>query len=356
MRSVCEFRIHEEFAPLLFAANEGQRLSKNIRKLVLYEDDPKFQRVGELRKILRKSHNDLFFSGWDLRYEYDKGELAAAALFHLKIKSIFEPTGLDCGTQYDYSEVCPDCSVPRRQEGPLILDLRKAPKTKELACTLAGDEWIVSQHLAELLVDAGLTGLDLQRVRHKARYEDDAIDLRDVPSGRELIKQGEAAGYGYLSIEFSTWVARPAQHELWERARTENAEQKRARASRRRDKLPVWYQIILTSKPAICVPPTRFGINPFDDDFRGEYRCPRSQYNPNAEHVAGLNLLSEVSVARDSWDSSDICRTTQRCGWVLSPERAKPSPEPQLLISPHFRQVLLDNKIKGFKTDVAYLR
>ncbi|HET6239997.1 MAG TPA: hypothetical protein VFE41_34310 [Acetobacteraceae bacterium] len=57
----------------------------------------------------------------------------------------------------------------------LVLDLRKAPKTADIASTIAG-EWIVSQRLAEILLSSGLTGFELRPARHRARYEDDPVD------------------------------------------------------------------------------------------------------------------------------------------------------------------------------------
>jgi hypothetical protein len=51
--------------------------------------------------------------------------------------------------------------MPRVQVGPLRLDLRRAPKSKDIAQTIADDEWIVNQRLAELLIDARMTGFTL---------------------------------------------------------------------------------------------------------------------------------------------------------------------------------------------------
>jgi len=62
------------------------------------------------------------------------------------------------------------------------------PKGKEIATTIA-NEIIVSQRLAEKMIDAGLTGFELRPVRHKARYEDDPVDLRQVPTGARFFKR-----------------------------------------------------------------------------------------------------------------------------------------------------------------------
>ena len=78
-------------------------------------------------------------------------------------------------------------------------------------------------------------------------------------------------------------------------------------ARRMRTPLPVWYQLVVSSACAEIVPPTRTGIDPFDDDIRGEYRCPLGD-------TIGLRLLSEVSVNAMSRGGSDIVCTRQFIG------------------------------------------
>ena len=68
------------------------------------------------------------------------------------------------------------------QVSDLRLDLRKVPKGKEIATTIA-NEIIVSQRLAERMTDAGLTGFELRPCGIKRRYGDDPLDLRQVPIG-----------------------------------------------------------------------------------------------------------------------------------------------------------------------------
>ena len=48
------------------------------------------------------------------------------------------------------------------------------------------DEWIVSQRLAELLVETNMAGFELRPVRHKARYQEDAM-----PATLDIIRPGE---------------------------------------------------------------------------------------------------------------------------------------------------------------------
>lgn len=353
-----EFRVpeEEEYVHSVFSPTEGVKLSESTRKILVRGDDPRIPRIAELARLLKKENRYLFY-GWDITYKYTRAEIAAAELFNLTITAIFEPAGWDCGTEHDYLSGCPDCGVPRVQKGDLILDLRKAPKTKDIAGTLSDDEWIITQRLAEILVDAKLTGFELQRVRHKARYEDDAMDFNAVPAGKEILRLATEAGYPHPSGPFWCWLNRQEQKALLERMTAEWVAMRGERARRRGKPPPIWYQLVITSPPVRCVPPTVFGIKPFNEDPDGKYRCPRLRRDKSGQHVAGLALLSEVSVRREDWDGSDICFTAQRTGWVIPrDDEMKGSPGPAILISPRFRQVLLEHKIKGYKTDVAYLR
>jgi len=350
-----EFRVNEEFANLLFRDSEGTRIDSTTRKITISANDPRLIQVGELKRRIKRDQKKFFYFGWDIHFRYSDDELRRAELFEFTFMSYFEPVGEECGTEYDYSESCPECGVPRKQINDLRLDLRKAPKSKDIACTIADDEWIVSQQLAEIMVDAKLTGFELRSVWHKAQYRDDPVDLSTVPSGRELISRAAAVGIPREDWRFDSWLNREENRELIEKARGEYAEQKHRRDRRKWKPLPVWHQLVITSNPIPVVAPTQYGNNPFDLDEDGDYKCPYG-------HVAGLNLLSEISVSRDGWDRSDLCVTRECTGW-LAPAVARAKglssgryPSPQILISPRCRELFLKHKIKGFKTDIAYLR
>jgi len=151
MHEFYEFRVPEEYAHRLFRPEEGDRLSagKNLppttRKILLPSYDPRLPQVGELNREYREGTTipRYFFAGWDIHRRYTKRDLEAAELFSLEITAAFEPEGESCGTAYDESTACPHCGADRTQVTDLRLDLRKAPKTKDIARTIA-DEWIVS--------------------------------------------------------------------------------------------------------------------------------------------------------------------------------------------------------------------
>ena len=210
MLEIAQFRVDERFASMLFSGSEGKRLGNSVRKVELETSDPRFKRIGELQSELRLSKGKPFFYGWELTRRYSARELAEAELLHVRITSVFEPAGEECGTKYDESIACHRCGAGAKQIGPLLLDVRGIPKGTDFAKTIGG-EIVVSQRVAELFGRDGIRGVDLQPVR----------------------------------------ITRPTSVES-------------------RD----WYQMVLRTAEAVIVPPTRVGNNPFDDDPKNEYRCP----------------------------------------------------------------------------------
>jgi hypothetical protein len=344
MREIAEFRVLEKYASLLFADHEGKKLDGHVvRKIEIDTCDPRYQSIGQIQRQISDETDDLFFYGWQFQRRYSEDELAAASCFLLTISAAFEPVGQLCGTEYDDSAACPKCGAGAPQRTSLRLDLRKAPKSKDIARTIA-DEWIVSQRLAERMLDARLTGFEFERVRHKARYVDDPFDLREAPLGRELIRNGELAGAPYATAEFDIWLHRAENAPILQQARAEWLHLKQDGIRRTGKPAPVWYQLIVTSACAEILPPTRTGNDPFDDDMEGEYRCPLGD-------TIGLDLLSEVSVSAISRSDHDIVCTRQFIGrraGVLRPRRL-------ILISPRFRRLLRDESVKGAFVEVAHL-
>jgi hypothetical protein len=108
-----------------------------------------------------------------------------------------------------------------------------------------------------------------------------------------------------------------------------------------------WYQLEVASRPVGVAPVTRFGIDPLDLDEQGEHRCPLG-------HVAGLNILSELSVKREDWDGSDVCATKQWVGY-RSRNGGVFRPNPLLLVSQKLRRVLGELKARGYELEVAHL-
>lgn len=87
--------------------------------------------------------------------------------------------------------------------------------------------------------------------------------------------------------------------------------------SRRHTIAQDWYQCRLSNHDLEIVPPTQVGVDPFDMDDAGRFRCPRG-------HVLGLNLISELWVRCREMPTDDFLATRQFIGTrrgLLRPSR-----------------------------------
>ena len=289
MKEVYEFRVQEKHASRLFEPHEGEKLGwtkqfgdkfVTVRKIELSADDPKFKRVGELNALIQKDRKDFFFAGWNINRRYTASDIARAKLFLLCRIATFEPAGEECGTQYDESAACPSCSSGARQVSPLFLDWKRIPKSKDIARTIAG-EIVASKRMVELFESHSITGAKFGPVCHRPATSAESKD---------------------------------------------------------------WFQLLVTSCEAEVAAPTKMGINPFDEDATGQYRCSRGD-------LIGLNRLSEVSISRSSYNGFDIVASRHFVGTrggLLRPERF-------LLVSPKLQQVIKEEKLTGCEFEVAHL-
>ena len=284
MREQCEFRVDAEFADLLFRPDEGEIIGAGlVKKVSLETGDPRFEEVGRLQRAIRAQDcGRALFFGWSYYRQYSREEIEAAEVFNLVISARFEPPGEACGTIYDDSTACPTCGGGGKQCSDLTLNVRAIPKTRDLASTIA-NEWIVSERLASLFQRERITGVELRPVRH---YLGDETGLRK------------------------------------------------------------WYQIVIVSPPVALSPRTRLGLDPFDEDIDGAYRCPIA----GAGHVAGLAILSEVHVNRSTWIAHDVVATQE----LVGTRRGLLRPYPTLLISRRLRKLLLTERVKKFDLEIAH--
>jgi hypothetical protein len=342
MRELIEFRILERYAKLFLEPDQGSKLGGSVRRLIISKNDPLYERIGHIDRQLRQN-GEYLFHGWDYIRRYSQTELQTADLFHLEIQAVFEPAGEECGTVYDESEACKICGGGRKQVTNLILDLRRIPKGKDIARSIA-DEWVVSQELSEKLVDAKLSGFELRPVQHQARYQDDPVDLLKVPSGKELIRRAVEKGYEPYSWGFYVWINRSEQYELAEKAREEHSILLEKSSAHKRKVLPNWFQLVVTSNNVRTVSPTCFKTRPFSSIEDDEsFSCPLG-------HVSGLNLFSEVWVSRHDWDGSDFIQTENMVGT----RRGLLVPTPLLLISPRVWKLFREADIRGYRINIAH--
>src|ERR1700722_6998147 len=129
MKEIVELRFYEKYAPLLFRDDEGKRLGDIVRKILIDTTDPRYKEIGRLQRELGGS----IFAGWRIHRRYTKAELAAAQCFLFVGGGTFEPSGEECGTEYNESAACPKCGAGAVQVSDLRLDLRKVPKNKDMA-------------------------------------------------------------------------------------------------------------------------------------------------------------------------------------------------------------------------------
>jgi hypothetical protein len=208
MKETIEFRIPEEHAASWLRPQDGVLIGGFVRKYELDTGDPRIQVIRDADRALR-ARGRAFFTAWITHRRYSRFELEHAELFHLRVTSVFEPAGEECGTQYDETTACPKCGSGAQQVGPLFLDEKRIPRGKDISRTIAG-EIVVSRRLVEVFQRHEITGVTFDPVR---------------------------------------------------RSPASNAESDR------------WLQMVVTSSDAEVVAPTRVGENPFDEDDQDRGQC-----------------------------------------------------------------------------------
>lgn len=144
----------------------------------------------------------------------------------------------------------------------------------------------------------------------------------------------------------SEWVFSRRLADLLEREGISGVQLRPVRHHRRRESpiCPDWVQPVVTSPRVQVVSPTHFAIDPVREDVAGKYRCPQG-------HVAGLAIVSEAYVDGSSWDRADLVQSEQLYGL----REGLLVPQPLVLISQRFYQLLKSENIRGFRIEVAHL-
>ena len=102
-----------------------------------------------------------------------------------------------------------------------------------------------------------------------------------------------------------------------------------------------YYQLRIVGVRAELDPKTSVGDDPFDEARGG--RCPRGD-------IAGLNLLSEVSIRRETYSGADLVATREFVGV----RRGLLRPRPILLLSPKAWCAVEGARLLGLSTEVAH--
>lgn len=157
MKETIEFRINYDYAHLLFKAEEGRNIGISVRVVEISKEDPRYNKIFIIDEELKLKYDKSFYFSWHIKRKYNQKELSTASLLHMKIKTVFEPTGEECGTMYDETVACSLCGANRQQLTPLILKKGKIPK-KDIAKTIGG-EVIVSEKFVNAVKRRELKGL-----------------------------------------------------------------------------------------------------------------------------------------------------------------------------------------------------
>jgi hypothetical protein len=163
MREFIEFRISDSDVSQ-FLGDVGWRMGYRgeVRCVRLPLEDERVRLIGELDGELRRRGSS-FFRGWDITRHYTPEEVQSAQVFHLLLRSVFEPCGAMCGTEYDESSACPRCGAGSRQATALHLEPESIPK-RDLSRTIAG-EIVISSRLVRAFQTQGITGAAFPPVR-----------------------------------------------------------------------------------------------------------------------------------------------------------------------------------------------
>jgi len=263
--------------------------------------DPQFNRIGELDRRLRNSNVGCAFGGWSISRRYSEDELARAELFFLNIP-MTEVAAEEYGTEYRDVESCEFNGKVLQHFGGT--DFRVVPE--KVRCGLA------SKQVGSLRLPFG------KFKRNRDLYRIWGGELVVSERLADLINNGDFSGSILLPI-------------------TNINEGNQGKAPSRN-----LSQLLLQSSPLEVAVHSRFGETPFDTESGGYHRCA-------AGVIAGLRPISPLSIARSSWDGSDLCRTAV----YVSARRGLFRPYQPLVVSKKFLMALQEHAMKGFQFEAV---
>ena len=210
MKTLIDIRVLEDWANREFGSSLGQVLTDDGEHAFVRRI---ILEIGDprLADLKARLERDHKKPAVLVNREYTNLELSDADLLQLIITAQFhqDACGEDFGTEYDDSGACSICGSGRVQSSPLRLDLSLAPSGVEIARTIALNEVIISQRFVDLMLRHRITGFHVREVEHTGNRK---------PNGH-------------------------------------------------------WYQLFVSGTAGQTVEPTHFGMNYFEDDIHGAYRC-----------------------------------------------------------------------------------
>lgn len=298
MQETVVFRIPAENAVSYLPAGTGEDIGYGVTRVAVEKNDPLYAEIGRLDRAFQVQGKS-FISGWQYHRRYSRRELNNGKPFNVWPKRAFEPAGEECGTVYDEGPACDHVFAP---ESEIEIGGRSVAVPASTCGAGARQE-------TPLFLDGRRIPRQLDFTRTIA---DEIVTSRRV---LELFREQKLTGAEFEPIRLSNEGGIPSQDH---------------------------YQLRVVGAPVQLDPATRAGDDPFDTG--GNSRCPRS-------HVVGLNLLSEVTVTRESLGEADLMATKQMVGVRTGLLR----PRPILLITRKAWLVIETAKLKGLTVEIAHI-
>lgn len=309
-------------------------------RVVLRDDDERFVMLRGMHwESVRRGEREVIRIVWSERV-YSEGELAEAEYFRAIPNQRFEPTGEECGTEYDLSEMCAGCGAGRRRVSPLRVGLRTLPKKGGFTTSLSGEQ-AVGLELARAFNGAGLRGFRLSPVLQAGERERTVEDFVRFAEGRRILEVASSAGIAPLSSAFYLWLTEEAQAPLFQEFCAVEKERTNDRMGPRWPKL--WFALDI-ERTALLAEGTVGSGDLLRLEGDGEYVCPNG-------HTIGWYLTSEAHFQRDSVGDADLFVSDKRLTWHTQGNLLYP--EPVIGCSRRFRDVFLATKARGIKFEVA---
>jgi hypothetical protein len=296
VQEIIEFRVPAENAACL-PPGTADNIGYGMTRVLVEKDHPALSEIRKLHRAFQEE-GKCFFSGWAYHRRYSRRELEESQLFHIWPKRTFEPAGQELGTGYDESSAC-----------HYVLEFQSTIEVGGRSVTIPRSTcgWGARQ-VTPLILD----GRSIPRLLDFSRTIADelVVSRRTV----EVFQKQDLTGAQFDPILLSNEGGKPSQNH---------------------------YQLRVVGAQAELDAGTRAGGNPFDEDSYG--RCPRG-------HILGLNLLSEVTIMRQSCQGADLMATRQMVGV----RRGLLRPRPILLTSPKTWRAIEGASLKGFALEVAH--
>ncbi|HEX5753810.1 MAG TPA: hypothetical protein VFZ09_46930 [Archangium sp.] len=165
----------------------------HVRRLLLDVNNPLVEQLRAV-ELEYRARGTTLFSMCDVERHYTPRELRAAEYVMVGFWPFFRPTGVECGTVYDDSTACARCGSGARQVNELHLELRRIPKSRDLAITQGG-EYVISSRLVEVLRQHRITGYELRPIVSRGgRPTSDHHQLVIPSATAEVVPPTQAGG------------------------------------------------------------------------------------------------------------------------------------------------------------------